>query len=151
MSPLPTALLGRPGHWRVLPQLDRTGRGVLGVGHTAGAPCPVCLQAERAEARATAAVEAVLWTDALPRWQVVVCALVDLGGSRVTEAALVVRAWELAPERFALRGFPHPDSRAVIALVTGIVGRGYAWRTPGRCITASVAGQRFAAAIMGRS
>lgn len=149
MSPLPT-LLGRPGHWRVLPQLDRRGRGVLGTGHTAGAPCPACAAAEIAEARANA-VEAPLWTDSLPRWQVVVCALVDLGGSRVTEAALVVRSWELAPERFGLRGVPHPDSRSVIALVTGIIGRGYAWRTPGRCITASVAGERFAAAIMGRS
>ncbi len=141
----------------MLPQLDRHGRGVLGAGHTSGAPCPVCAAADLVDAQASAAearanaVEAPLWTDALPRWQVVVCALVDLGGSRVTEAALVVRAWDLAPARFSLRGFPHPDSRAVIALVTGIIGRGYAWRTPGGCITASVAGERFAAALMGRS
>jgi hypothetical protein len=150
MSPLPTAILGRPGHWRVLPQLDRTGRGVLGIGHTAGAPCPVCALAERAEARA-AAVEAVLWTDALPLWQVVLCALVDLGGVRVTEAALVVRTWDLAPSRASLRGYPHPDSRTVVARITDVTKRGYARRNSALSISATAEGRRFADAIMGRS
>lgn len=35
-------LLGAPGHWRVLPQLDPRGIGQLFPGHTKATPCPGC-------------------------------------------------------------------------------------------------------------
>lgn len=63
-----------------------------------------------------------------------VVAAYDLATSRgdallpFDDADLVVRAWELFPESFSMRGYAHPDSNRVLAKLPGtdgLVGRGY--------------------------
>jgi len=44
-------------------------------------------------------------------------------GRTVTLPALVVAAWEMAPDRFGLRGYPHPDSKRVAAEVVRLSKR----------------------------
>lgn len=41
------------------------------------------------------------------------------GETAFSAEALIVKAWQLFPEAFALAGYPHPDSNAVICILVG--------------------------------
>lgn len=143
--------MGRPGHYRLLPQLDPCGRGELARGHSRTLPCAACdappvvvvapVPVQRpvvpvTPPRPSPQPAPVVVTQPTQPTQPaeapqgptvrarIVMALAGLGPGAHDVNELVVAAWRRYPEIFGLRGYEHtyPDSGRVLAKLAGPEG-----------------------------
>ena len=155
--------------------------GELGEGHTRGTPCPGCeritasLRAAPEASRPTPVstrrpastafvrrldddtvrLRALALGGRLTVREVLLVAareLADENHGPLDTWALVVRAWELCPDRFALPGRPqHPNSNAVIAKLSGgdsVVALGWLRRVATSTYVVTAAGRKAAHALV---
>jgi hypothetical protein len=146
-------------HWLIPPAPALMGLrappGVPAVGHTLDPrSCPACAPT-RTKVPAPAPAPESLGPSTLAKLVVAAAALSTSTRRRVAVSDLVVRAWQLYPESFGLRGYEsiYPDANKVLSKLFGVEGavaRGYLRRVSTGVYAATTAGLAHARATATR-